>query len=66
MKRSIMEGKKIVEEYNDGTFSFTLTIYDEAFENGEGEIVSGSFDYRDECDKAATRIAEALNIELID
>lgn len=61
-----MKGRKTIDEYNDGTFSFTLTIYDEAFENGEGEIVGGSFEDRNECDKAAIEIAEALNIELID
>ena len=61
-----MKGRKNIYEYNDGTFSFTFTIYDEAFENGEGEIVGGSFEDRNECDKAAIEIAEALNIELID
>jgi hypothetical protein len=64
-----MEGTKVIDHYNDGTYSFTLTIYDEAFDDeafdgGSTDIVSGFFEDRDQCEKAAARVAEDLNIQL--
>jgi hypothetical protein len=59
-----MEGTKVIDQYNDGTYSFTLTVYDEAFDEGSTDIVSGFFEDRDQCEKAAARVAEDLNIQL--